>query len=226
MGKKHGKAKQAAEQAQAEKELEEAAIAPEVSDEIAPTDELLEGGDVAADPDPGVDLMEPQAEAVKRLESELQELNDRYLRLAAEFDNYRKRVARDRAEYRERSQAELLRDVLEAIDDLGRVTDMTADHANVSDVIQGVEMVERKLLDELTRAGMQRLGERGEVFNPHQHEAVGSLPTQEAALDGTVAEVLQAGYRFGGALLRPARVIVNVASAAASASEGPAEADD
>ncbi|MGD2136196.1 MAG: nucleotide exchange factor GrpE [Gemmatimonadales bacterium] len=158
----------------------------------------------------GVELVEPAEEAVKRLESELDTLNDKYLRLAAEFDNYRKRVVRDRAELRERSQAELLRDMLEALDDLGRVTDLTSDDANVADVIEGVAMVERKLLDELTRAGMERLGQPGDVFDPHMHEAVGSLPAAQAGQDGTVAEVLQTGYRLGSVLLRPARVVVYV----------------
>lgn len=217
MAKKHGKPAQAAESADQ---------VTEATADTAPDDDSVETRDEEPQATTGADLIEPPAEAVKRLESEVEALNDRYLRLAAEFDNYRKRVVRDRAELRERSQAELLRDVLEALDDLGRVTELTPEDANVADVLQGVEMVERKLLDELMRAGMERLGEEGEVFNPHEHEAVGSLPTDEEALDGTVAEVLQVGYRFGGALLRPARVIVNVASAAASAGEGPAEGDD
>jgi molecular chaperone GrpE len=226
MARKHGEAKQAANPAPVEDGLQDGTVAPEASDERAPAEGVDDAADAISESAPGAELVEPSTEAVKRLESELEALNDRYLRLAAEFDNYRKRVARDRTELRERSQAELLRDVLEALDDLGRVTDMTAEHANVTDVIQGVEMVERKLLDELTRAGIQRLGEQGEVFNPHEHEAVGSLPTPEASLDGRVAEVLQVGYRFGSALLRPARVIVNVASAAASAGDGSVEAGD
>jgi molecular chaperone GrpE len=129
------------------------------------------------------------AEAVKRLTVELEEQNDRYLRLAAEFDNFRKRVVRERAELRHRSQAEFARKLLEALDDLGRVVALEAANATVHDVINGVHLVEQKLMRELEHAGFQRVGAEGEPFDP-------------------VGSVLQPGYRLGEVLLRPARVVV------------------
>lgn len=206
MARKHKRDRGAVPEPQAVDELTDEPAEPATDvPPVDPDDGLPADGHAAS-----VELVELPEEAVKRLESELEGLNDKYLRLAAEFDNYRKRVIRDRAEVRERSQAELLRDVLEALDDLGRVTDLTPGDASVADVIEGVELVERKLLDELTRLGMERLGAVGDAFDPHQHEAVGSVPAAEPGHDGTIAEILQTGYRFGNVLLRPARVVVYV----------------
>ncbi len=166
-----------------------------------------ENGPIAED-GPGVQLVEPPDQAVSRLSGELEELNDRYLRLAAEFDNFRKRMIRERAETRERAQAELVRDMLEAVDDLSRVTALDHGEASVKDVLDGVELVERKLHAELERLGVERVGLEGEPFDPNNHEAVGTMPAAVPQQDGTVAMVHQPGYRFGSVLLRPARVHV------------------
>lgn len=174
--------------------------APPVGDPLAPEAKA-----------PDEELVEPAEEAVRRLAGELEELNDRHLRLAAEFDNYRKRMLRERAEMRERAQAELVRDMLEAIDDLNRVTSLDHGEAGVKDVLDGVELVERKLHAELERLGVERVGTEGEAFDPHGHEAVGTIPANSPEQDGTIAVVLQPGYRFGRVLLRPARVNVFVA---------------
>jgi len=177
-----------------------------------PEDQAVTDGAVPApEPPPGPPVVEPPEEAVRRLSGELEELNDRHLRLAAEFDNYRKRMVRERAEMRERAQAELVRDMLEAIDDLNRVTSLDHGEAGVKDVLDGVELVERKLHAELERLGVERVGSEGEVFDPNRHEAVGTMPANDHEQDGTVALVLQPGYRFGSVLLRPARVNVFVA---------------
>lgn len=148
------------------------------------------------------------AEVVDRLSAQLDELNDRYLRLAADFDNFRKRTVRERAELRHRSQAEFARKLLEALDDLGRVVALETSSATVHDVINGVHLVEQKLMQELEHAGLQRVGTEGEPFNPNDHEAVATRPAGGDGEAGTVGSVLQPGYRFGEVLLRPARVVV------------------
>ena len=187
---------------------------PEVADTVpeqVPTEPPAQEAEaVGVEQEPGVQLMEPLEEAVRRLTTELEELNDRHLRLAAEFDNYRKRMIKERADMRERAQAELVRDMLEAIDDLNRVTSLDHGEAGVRDVLDGVELVERKLHAELERLGVERVGTEGEVFDPNGHEAVGTMPANSPEQDGTIAFVLQPGYRFGSVLLRPARVNVFV----------------
>ncbi len=205
------------EAVQQEQEMESGAV-PEAAPQGA---DAGAGAEVpAADPGAGeapqgedahLGLVELPEEAIKRLTGELEQLNDRYLRLAAEFDNYRKRMARDRSQMRAQAQADLMRDALEALDDLNRVTSQDHGPAKVEDLLAGVDLVERKLMGELERAGLERVGVAGVPFDPNDHEAVGMLPAPTAAEDGTVAAVLQVGYRFGGMLLRPARVQVYTA---------------
>ncbi len=149
-------------------------------------------------------------EAAIRLEHELKELKDRHLRVAAEYENFRKRTSRERSETWSRAQADVVTNILDALDDLGRVSDLDASVASSEDVIKGVELVERKLIRELTGAGLERVGAQDEVFDPNQHEAIGSLPAQTPEEDQTVGMVVQIGYRFGGALLRPAKVQVRM----------------
>lgn len=157
--------------------------------------------------------VEGAAEAPDRtvaLEAELADLKDRYLRLAADYDNFRKRVTRERDEVRLRSQADLVRRLIEELDDLGRVAHLDPAATAAADVIAGVELVERKFLRELGAAGMAVISAVDVPFDPAVHEAVTTIPTGDEAQDHTVAAVFQVGYRFNGTLLRPARVQVRM----------------
>ena len=144
----------------------------------------------------------------EQLQSKFDELQDRYLRIAAEYENFRKRTARERVEMWQRAQAEVVSNILDALDDFERVLQLDSASASVEDVIKGVELVERKLLRELESAGLERVGRVGEAFDPKHHEAIGSLPAETEEEDQTVGAILQSGYKFGGALIRPARVQV------------------
>jgi len=165
--------------------------------------DFSEDGEEPVAPDhtlPGVD--------VPALEAELTELKDRYLRLAAEYDNFRKRTAREREDLRTRSQADLARRLLDALDDLGRVAHLDPAATAAADVIAGVELVERKVLRDLGGAGLEPVSRTDVPFDPEMHEAIATLPTDDERQDHTVAAVFQVGYRFNGMLLRPARVQV------------------
>jgi molecular chaperone GrpE len=112
--------------------------------------------------------------------------------------------------------------LVDAVDDLGRVAHLDASATAASDIIAGVELVERKLLRLLTSAGLERVAETDVPFDPNQHEAIGMVPAERPEQDHTVATVLQVGYRFGGQLLRAARVQVRIWSAATGASPNDA----
>ncbi len=185
------------------------------ADAAAPDSSMEQGAEARG----GVGLVEPPEEAVQRLTGELEEARDRYLRTAAEFDNFRKRTSREHTELWSRAQAQLVNNVLDALDDLGRVLELDPDDATAQDVISGVELVERKLMRELEGAGLARVGREGEPFDPNNHEAVSTVPAPSAEQDGTVVDVLQQGYRFGGALLRPARVRVYITDESRSGGE-------
>ncbi|HET6762170.1 MAG TPA: nucleotide exchange factor GrpE [Longimicrobiaceae bacterium] len=142
------------------------------------------------------------------LRAELDAARDRHLRLAAEFDNYRKRMQREMEESRPRAQAELAGKLLDALDDLQRIADFDPETTSSKALHEGAEMVERKMLRVLEAAGLERVEADGKPFDPMVHEAITTVPTDASDEDDTVADVFQQGYRFKGILLRPARVRV------------------
>jgi molecular chaperone GrpE len=131
--------------------------------------------------------------------------DDAYLRLAADFDNYRKRVAREYAELTQRANERLLNELLPVLDDLERALEAAAEHEEAK-LEEGVQLVHRSLAALLERQGLTEIDTEG-VFDPHVHEALLSQPG-EGAEEGSVLQVLQKGYRLGDKVLRPARVIV------------------
>lgn len=160
--------------------------------------------DEQADGDPGA----TPATAQIVLEQQLAEQQDKYLRLAAEYDNYRKRTARERSEQTSRAQADLVRQLLDALDDLARFAHVDPETTDATTVVQGVELVERKFLKTLTAAGLEIIDPVNQNFDPQVQEAVATEPALSPEDDHVVARVFQVGYRFNGQLLRPARVVV------------------
>lgn len=142
-----------------------------------------------------------------RLE-ELDSLRDRHLRLAAEFDNYRKRTDRERIEGGTRAQAQLVERLLDPIDDLQRFSHQDPEKASPATLLEAAQAVERKLLRALENAGLEPVKAEGQPFDPTVHEAITTVATEKKKEDNLVADVFQQGYRFKGTLLRPARVRV------------------
>ncbi|MFN2431314.1 MAG: nucleotide exchange factor GrpE [Gemmatimonadota bacterium] len=144
-------------------------------------------------------------------DEEAQALREQFLRLAAEFDNYRKRESRERGEAWTRAKAALIEKLLEPVDDLTRVAHpdpSAASNEEAAGLLAGVSLVERKMLQALEREGLERIEAEGAAFDPAVHEAILTQPTGDPALDGRVAHVALAGYRFADRLLRPAKVVV------------------
>lgn len=152
--------------------------------------------------------METPESAVTRLEAESAEMRDRYLRLAAEYDNFRKRTARERAELTERAQGELLGRILDVVDDMDRLAAGGGQSQGVEQLHQAVVLTEKKLWKELAAAGFESIEPTGAAFDPSQHEAISTVPAPDAAQVNVVAQTFQVGYRLKGLLLRPARVQV------------------
>lgn len=142
------------------------------------------------------------------LSRQLDEHKDRYLRLAAEFDNHRRRTAKERQELSARAQADLVKHLIDAMDDLARFAHIDPSGTDAATVVEGVAMVERKLIKALAGAGLQVVDPTDQPFDPALHEAVGTEPADSRDRDGSVARTYQLGYVFGGQLLRPARVVV------------------
>ena len=145
---------------------------------------------------------------ITALQAQLSEATDRHLRLAADFDNYRKRVERDRADQLARAQAALVKRLIDVLDDLERFAQHTDGTTPPQALHEGVDLIERKLRQVLEAAGLEAVEAEGARFNPEVMEAVASVPTAEPEEDETVSDVFQRGYRFSGTLVRPARVRV------------------
>lgn len=139
---------------------------------------------------------------------ELEEQREKYLRLAAEYDNFRKRTARERQEAHLRGQADMLKGMIDALDDLGRFAHVDPATADAKTIVDGVEMVEKKLFKTLAGHGLEIINPIDHPFDPALHEAVMTEPAASKEEDHLVARVFQVGYLFNGQLLRPARVVV------------------
>jgi len=176
---------------------------------------LADNGQLAGEAQVGAQAVGEQA----RLEGDLEQLSaraqmaDEYLQLAqrtrADFDNYRKRAARDAATAQERGVAKLARELLSAVDNLDRALEAAqADAPTDGDtLVSGIKLVHADVIAALARVGIERYSPKGEAFDPQCHEAVAQLPVQGAE-PGTIVEVYQRGYRIGDNVLRPARVVV------------------
>ena len=149
-------------------------------------------------------MTEDQADAVGELEAERDELLNDLKRVAADFENYRKRVARDQESLVARAHERLVKELLPVLDDLERALSAAEEHEEAK-LEEGVRLVHRELADALQREGLAEIETNGR-FDPHVHEALLSQPSE--AEEGSVLEVVQKGYRLGDRVLRPARVVV------------------
>ena len=143
------------------------------------------------------------------LREEFEALNDRHLRLAAEFNNFRRRSEQERLGAWSRAQADLVAKFLDVLDDLHRVAQLDLGNATVEGIMEGIDLVERKFVKMLEDAGVEMIDPTGQSFDPEVMEAMMRVPASEETPDGTVAQVFQKGYALKGVLVRPARVSVH-----------------
>jgi molecular chaperone GrpE len=212
----------------------EAEQPPAASDGGAVPESTPPGGALAAESESMPPAEDERATAEtdheRQLEHDLEELAakaekaDEYLELAqrtrADFENYRKRAARESAAAQERGIAKLAKELLPAVDNLDRAleaagsagasadadVDRAADNGTAT-LVSGIKLVHEDVIAALARAGIERFSPEGERFDPQLHEAIAQQPV-EGAEPGTVVEVYQRGYRLGEVVIRPARVVV------------------
>jgi molecular chaperone GrpE len=171
----------------------------------------------AAPPHPGAagtgetsfgDAEAPAASEAKQAEEAVQDDAAKFLALAqrtqADFENYRKRMARENAAAVDRGVGKLAKELLPALDHLELALKASEGH---EDVVKGFALVRDEIVNALGRVGIQPFAPQGEPFDPNEHEAMAQQPSEDAE-SGTVIEVYQQGYRLNGAVLRPARVVV------------------
>jgi molecular chaperone GrpE len=169
--------------------------APEATDEETPLEELL----------PEID---PRELEIVQLQEQLAQSKDRLLRLAADSENMRKRLEREKAEGALYAATNFARDLLSVADNMGRAlkaVDREHLEGATRSLMEGVEATERELLASFQRHGIRKLEPLGEKFDPNMHQAIFEVPTNDQP-PGTVAQVMQDGYAIGDRCLRPAMV--------------------
>jgi len=148
-----------------------------------------------------------EGDSLEALQEELASCRDRFLRTAAEFDNYRKRTERERREHAERTVGDLLLDLVAVVDDFERALHAEPGPEGGDAYRQGVELIHRRLLELLARRGVTPIDAVGADFDPNLHQAVTTEPAGDRR-DGEVIEQFRRGYMIGDRLLRPAMVKV------------------
>lgn len=148
-----------------------------------------------------------EADRVALAEAEAAAMRDKYLRLQADWDNFRKRTAEEAADQRLRATERLMNDVLPVLDDFERAIDHAANNGEAG-MLDGVRAIGTKLADILTKHGLEAIDPAGEAFDALEHQAVATVP-DESVPDETVAQVYQKGYRMGKKVLRPAMVTIS-----------------
>jgi molecular chaperone GrpE len=175
--------------------------------DLAPEDEPVTSRDEAGEPSGEEDPANEQERIVEQPEK-AEELGEDYLALAqriqADFENYRKRAAREAAAAGERAKSGLVRELLPIVDNLERA--LTSAEDGEQHLAEGVRLVHSELIAVLERNGIQQFDPAGDRFDPTEHEA---LSVRNDGEPGVVLEVVERGYRANGTVLRPARVVVS-----------------
>ena len=161
-----------------------------------------------------IELLSQELQDLKTLHEEklkeFDEQNEQFLRLQAEFENFRRRTLKEKQESFKFGHQNLVKDLLSAVDNLERALEHGAQNAGaeVRGILDGVELVHREVLAALAKHGVTEIDAEGKAFDPADHEAMGQVPNIEVP-PNTVLQVLQKGYMIHDRMLRPARVIVS-----------------
>jgi molecular chaperone GrpE len=183
----------------AKKKFEEPEYAEAAADPLAADETAAEQSEADGQPTAGTD------EAIAALEKERDSLKGQFLRAVADFDNYRKRIDRERRELSEYAAADVLHELLPIIDNLERA--LQAPAGGDDSLRRGVELIHKQMLDLLRKRGVTLIDALGADFDPNVHQAVIHEPSEEHR-EGEVMQELQRGYKLGDRLLRPAMVKV------------------
>ena len=170
--------------------------------EACPGDTSCDGQDI------GLSDRETLVEQIDKLEKENGSLSERLLRTLAEFDNYRKRVAREKDDLLKYGAEKMALDMLPVADNFERALDQAKNAADAAAVLQGIEMIFKQFMATLEKFNIKSFNSIGETFDPEKHEAMARQDNQQYAENTVVAE-FQKGYYLNDKLLRPARVVVS-----------------
>jgi len=195
----------------------------EKSEVSEPAGETGEASEKAEDEEQPAQL-EILKERLSETEKQNKELEDRLIRLAAEFDNYKKRVAKEQNQLIKNANQELISKLLESLDNFSRALDSAKNSADVKSLQSGVELIYSQLMDILTKEGLEEIKVVGELFDPHLHEAVLQIESDQP--EGTMVDEISKGYKLNGKVIRHSKVVVAKGKNGSDKSSGPTESKD
>lgn len=152
---------------------------------------------------------ETEVDPLEKLKSDLAEANEKYIRLVAEFDNYKKRVAKEKIETRLTAGQDVLRDLLPVLDDLDRAQKAVLNAADVTALQEGFTLISDKLIKTLAAKGLKEMTVVGEVFDADKHEAVAEFPAPSEDMKGKIFDVTEKGYVLNDRIIRFPKVVVS-----------------
>jgi len=145
---------------------------------------------------------------IEELEQELSESKDKFLRLFAEFDNFKKRTAKERIDFRATAGMDALQAFLPVMDDFDRAKNVAENEDNNEEFSEGVKLVYQKLKSVLTSKGIKVMESTGETFDPELHEAITEIPAPTEDMKGKIIDTIEQGYYLNDKIIRYARVVV------------------
>ena len=172
------------------------------------TDELLSNVLNTDDSMSGGELAESNDEELEKLQAELAEMKDKQLRLVAEFDNFRRRNAKERIELTQTAGKDIIESLLVVLDDVDRASKQLENTTDLTLLKEGIELVFNKLRKILQAKGLKVMEATNEEFNPDLHEAITEIPAPKKEMVGKVIDVVEAGYYLNDKLIRHAKVVV------------------
>lgn len=171
-------------------------------------DELLSNVLNADDSRAGSDLPESNDDEVEKLKAEVAELKDKHLRMVAEFDNFRRRNAKERIELVQTAGKETIQSLLVVLDDVDRASKQLDSTTDIAILKEGISLVFAKFRSIMQQKGLKAMEAMNEEFNPDLHEAITEIPAPNPKMVGKVLDVVEAGYYLNDKLIRHAKVVV------------------
>jgi molecular chaperone GrpE len=175
------------------------------------TEELLSREFNVDDSVPGTQFLEDEAEEnsiEEKLKAEVLEMKDKYLRLMAEFDNFKRRTAKEKEELRQTAGKEIVQSLLVVLDDMDRASKQMETASNTESILEGINLVFSKLRSVLQQKGLRKMESLNTPFDADLHDAITEIPVPDEAQKGTIMDEIEPGYYLNEKLIRHAKVVV------------------
>lgn len=172
-------------------------------------DKDIEQDEIATSQTETVEVEEQAQTVEEKLQDEVQQEKDKFLRLFAEFENYKKRTSRERIELFSTASEDVMKTLLPILDDFERALSHIEEDKEAEELRKGVLLIYQKLINTLEQKGLKAINiEKGDIFNPDNHEAITQIPAPTEDLKGKIIDVIEKGYKLGEKIIRFPKVVI------------------